>query len=445
MASTDVVVLGGGFAGLACATALVEKGARVAVLEKKPHLGGRAFSFKDPKTGEIVDNGQHLFMGCYRQTRIFLRRIGSESLLRLPAGLRVDYVDENGLRDKLECPTFLPAPLHLAAGIFRLSGLSMRDKLGLWGFQRWMKKNALNGSRPTELDAITVREWMGRLGISERMQRRLFDPIAIGALNEHSERASALGFTQVLREIFFTDEESSRLGLATVGLSELYTEQSRRLIESKGGRVLTGKKVARIVEEGGRAVAVETDLGERIAAEAVVSTLPPWALAAVERPSALHGDWEKLKATPIVGIHVWLDRPIFSEPFIGLLGTELHWAFNKNALWGRNGGGQYLSLVISGAHRYLEVTPQKIWEQAQWELSRCFPAFEEAKVLNWSVVKEPHATPAPLLGTDALRPAHASKVSNFFFGGDWTQTGLPATIESAVSSGHACAELASKI
>ena len=339
MGSTDVLVLGGGFAGLSCAAALAETGAKVTVLEKKPHLGGRAYSFKDPRTGETVDNGQHLFMGCYRQTRAFLRRIGSESLLNFPPGLRVDYVNAIGARNALRCPGFLPAPFHLASGILRLSGLSIKDKLGLWRFDRWMRRHALNGSSPADLDRMTVRQWLDSMGLSERIQTRLFDPIAIGALNEHSQVASALGFSKVLREIFYRDEESSRLGLATVGLSELYTEQAKAYIESRGGRVLTGCKVSAITEEKGRIAGLLTDLGERYPADAVVSTLPPWALALVERPKALNGNWTSWKATPIIGIHVWLDRPIFSEPFIGLLGTEVHWAFNKTALWNKNANG----------------------------------------------------------------------------------------------------------
>ena len=90
---SDVLILGGGFAGLSCAVALADRGLRVVVLEKKPHLGGRAYSFKDPESGEVIDNGQHLFMGCYRHTRKFLAAIGSESLLRFPDKIRVDFAE----------------------------------------------------------------------------------------------------------------------------------------------------------------------------------------------------------------------------------------------------------------------------------------------------------------------------------------------------------------
>lgn len=442
MASTsETLVLGGGFAGLACAVALAEKGRPVVVLEKKPHLGGRAFSFKDPESGETVDNGQHLFMGCYRETRRFLERIGTAPLLRFPDGVRVDFADALGGRDALVCPRFLGAPLHLAAGILGLRGLSLSDKAGLWRLDR-----ALRGWRgaqrlPAELDRITVREWLDGLGQSRRIQERLFDPIALGALNDDPGVAAATGFAQVLREIFFRDVDSSRLGLSSVGLSDLYAGAARRYVEERGGRVLVSRKVSAILDEGGRAAGVELEGGERVASGAVVSTLAPWELARLRLPEALRGGWEGLKPSPIVSISLWLDRPVVSELLLGLLGTRTQWVFNKSRILGRDGGGQYLSLVISGAHKHVGLEPKALRALAENDLSRCLPEFRKAAVVRWRVVKEPFATLSPAPGTDALRPQARSPLPGFLFAGDWTQTGLPATIESAVSSGHRAAEL----
>jgi uncharacterized protein with NAD-binding domain and iron-sulfur cluster len=137
---SDVLILGGGFAGLSCACALAEAGLRVTLLEKKPHLGGRAYSFKDAETGDIVDNGQHLFMGCYRETRAFLAQIGTADRLGLADDIRVDFADASGGRDALKCPTALGAPLHLALGVLGLKGLSMLDKLGLLKLDSELKR-----------------------------------------------------------------------------------------------------------------------------------------------------------------------------------------------------------------------------------------------------------------------------------------------------------------
>lgn len=437
MASTsDVVILGGGFAGLSCGVALSAQGARVALLEKKPHLGGRAYSFRDAETGDVVDNGQHLFMGCYRETRAFLAEIGAAERLSFARDIRVDFVDAAGGRDTLSCPSWLGAPLHLAAGVLGLKGLSIADKLGLLRLDRYLKKARKRPAMPPELDCLTVRQWLGSLGQSRRIQERLFDPIALGALNDDPGLAAATGFAQVLTHAFYQDVEGSRLGLATVGLSDLYVEAAQRFIESRGGRVLLSRKV-RVVEKGG----VVCEDGSEFKAGAIVSTLPPWDLLKLDLPAPLRGDWRGLKPAPIVSISLWLDRSVMEEPLLGLLGAQIQWAFNKSKILSLKGDGQYLALVISGAHGHVSADPKELLEIARHDLARCLPAFQKAKINRWKVVKEPFATLSPVPGADAMRSGAASAEPDFFFAGDWTQTGLPATIESAVLSGRRAAKL----
>ncbi len=435
-ASYDVVVLGGGFAGLSCAVALTRAGARVTLLEKKPHLGGRAYSFRDG-AGGVVDNGQHLFMGCYAHTRRFLRDIGSAGLLRLLPEIRVDFAEAGGARDSLRCPAVLGAPLHLAWGILGLNGLTLRDKMGLVKFGRALAAFRRNASS-TELDRMTVRHWLDALGQSQRIQSRLFDPIALGALNDDPSVAAATGFAQAMSGMFFGSVDDSRLGLSSVGLSELYTEQARAVIEAGGGRVILSRKAASI---DGKSVTVEG--GERFQGEAVVSTLPPWDLKRLTRPEALSGDWERLKAAPIVSLCLWLDRPVLSEDekLVGMLGTDIQWVFNKTAIFARDRGpGQYLSLVISGAHKHVSWDPKALLELATRDLGACFPVFRKAKIERWKAVKEPFATLSPVPGSEAVRPTTRTAVPGLFLAGDWTRTDLPATIESAVKSGHKAAE-----
>jgi zeta-carotene desaturase len=138
-----------------------------------------------------------------------------------------------------------------------------------------------------------------------------------------------------------------------------------------------------------------------------------------------------------VSLTLWLDRPVFAEPFVGLLGTEVQWAFDKGRLLGQKGPGQTLALVISGAHRQVSQDPKTLLAAALRDMARCFPEFSRAKVLRSKVVKEPFATLSPVPGSDALRPLPGSGMPGFLFAGDWTRTGLPATIESAVQSGRA--------
>ncbi len=436
MASTfDAVILGGGFAGLSCAVSLAAEGRRAVLLEKKPHLGGRAYSFRDAETGHVVDNGQHLFMGCYRQTRAFLEQIGTSERLSFGDAIRVDYADAEGKRDALVCPAALGSPLHLAAGVLGLRGLSMGDKLGLLKLDAYVRKTRGLVKVPAELDRMTVRQWMDSLGQSRRIQERLFDPIALGALNDAPEVAAATGFVQVLREAFYADVEGTRLGLSTVGLSDLYTSAAAEFIQKRGGQVVLNTKI----KAAGEAFVLAED-GRRFDAPFVVSTLPPWDLKKLDLPPGLLGPWQDLKPAPIVSISLWLDRPVIAEPLVGMLGTEIQWAFNKSKILSLDGGGQYLALVISGAHAQVAADPKALLEAAKRDLARCFPEFQKATIKRWKVVKEPFATLSPVPGSDALRPEIAASPSGFVFAGDWTQTGLPATIESAVASGRKAAE-----
>ncbi|MBI4061246.1 MAG: FAD-dependent oxidoreductase, partial [Elusimicrobia bacterium] len=267
-----------------------------------------------------------------------------------------------------------------------------------------------------------------------------FDPAAIGILNDKPEVASAAGFIQALRAMFFVGRDASRFALARTGLSELYADAARDYIEARGGRVLSNAKAASLIEEGGRVRGVKTDMDSRFEARHVVSTLPPWDLKKMGLPAALRGSWETLASAPIVGATIRLDRAVMTERFLGMLGTETHWVFNKTLIHGTREQGQTLAVVISGAHRQIGCSPDQILRIAAQDLAACLPGFPQARIAASKVVKEPFATLSPTPGSEAKRPEPGTGMPGFSFAGDWTRTGLPATIESACLSGRIAAE-----
>ncbi len=440
-----VIIIGGGFAGLSAATALAEKGYHVTVLEGRQVLGGRAYSFIDKQTNDAVDNGQHLFMRCYRQTMAFLKRIGTANEMYFQRNLSVDFVRAPGQTATLRCWP-LPAPFHLLSGLIRLKTLRWGDRFRMRHIQRALRQAALH---PDILDDITVEQWLIRAHQSERARRYFWDLIAIATLNEDPRIASASSFVTVLAQAFFGKRADSQLGFAKVGLSDLYAHAAKDYIEARGGEVRLKSPVQSIWIENKQVLGVELREGTQLKADWVISAVPAAALLKMlpETEVNLQPTFKRLKElkpAPIVSIHLWFDQPITKSMFVGLLDTHVQWVFNKSQILSSKTKDGYISAVISGAHAFDDWPEDKILGLTIAELRRAFPKVSKATLVRYLVIKEHQATLSPSVGTEALRAAYQSPYDKLLLAGDWTKTGLPATIESACVSGHACAEIISR-
>src|SRR5262245_41256714 len=373
-----VLILGGGFAGLAAAVDLAEAGRRVLLLERRSFLGGRAYSFTDKTTGDTVDNGQHLMMGCYHRTLRFLEKIGSLDKLKFQSYPRVDFLQKeaNGsvTHASFKCPP-LPAPLHLLGGLVRLKTIGWGDRLRALGVG--LAVRALNGDRD-KLAEISVRQWLDSLGQSEHMQRRFWNPMALATLNEAPEIASADMFARVIELGFMRTKRDSAMVISRVGLSDLYTHQAKSFIEARGGEVRLNAEVAEIGFEDNRAAGVTLRSGERIEADVVISAVPYFALRralTAEVAGSHFPHLDGLKSAPIVSINLWYDEPVTDLEFAGLLDSPIEWVFNKNAV-SQGGAGtasgrrQHLALVISGAHEAATMKKEELVAMADRQVRR---------------------------------------------------------------------------
>jgi len=431
----DVIVIGGGFAGLSAATALAERGVRVLVLEARPSLGGRATAFTDPVTGERVDNGQHVLVGAYRETFAFLRRLGTEHHVHLQRNLTIEIIDRFGRRSRLACPA-LPAPLHLVAGAMRWRAITWRDRLALRGLRRFVGGRSPAVSRGHD-GRETVRQWLVRHGQTPRLIELLWEPLAVAALNQSIDDAAGEAFSGVVSRMFTNDRRDCALGLPRRALDELYALPARAYIEKAGGEVRTNAP-ARIAADGHLAVSVRDEL---FRPRAVICAVAWYALSSVF-VSPTHGLADVVAAadatpsSPIVTVNLWFDRPVTGDAFVGLPGRAMQWVFDKRALYGDD--SSHLSLVSSGASSLVARENKELIDLALEELREALPAAREATLRRAVVVREKRATFSVAPGQPP-RPATKTSVPGLFLAGDWIDTGLPATIESAVVSGHAAA------
>jgi hydroxysqualene dehydroxylase len=446
--SYDVAVIGAGFAGLTAAVELAGRGARVVVLEARPHLGGRATAFSDRVTGELVDNGQHVLFGCYRETFRFLETIGAGGHVRVQPALEVLFVDPQGRRSRLRCPP-LPSPLHLIAGVLEWEGVSLRDRLSVLGLgrtlrqaRRWARGDARAlPASPNE----TVETWLTLNGQSAALRRMLWEPLALAALNQSPSTAAALPFVRVLAEMFGPDPRDASIGVPVVPLHLLYTGPARAYVEARGGVVRAGAPAA-VRFAGGRVEGVEVR-GESIPAGAVVCAVPWFALGSALPPAAppslqpLIEAAGRMGSQPIVTVNLWFDRPWLDEAFVGLPGRTMQWVFNKaDSRFGFGERATHLSLVASGAGSSVALSNDRLTRIALEEVLTALPEARAARLVRSVVVREKRAT-FSLAPGEPPRPAAATAVAGLVLAGDWIETGLPGTIESAVLSGRRAAEM----
>jgi squalene-associated FAD-dependent desaturase len=431
----DAVVIGAGCAGLSAATALAEAGARVAVVEARPMAGGRTFATADRVTGDWVDNGQHVLFGCYHDTLAYLARIGTRRKVRVQSALAVPMIDRRGRQSELRCPA-LPSPLQLAAGVLAWDALSWSERVAVARLGP-----ALDPAAPPPAPEETVRRWLIRHGQPARLCDLLWEPLAVAALNQPIDQATATTFVEVVRRRLGPEPDDAALVIPAESLSHVLIDPAVAFVEARGGEVLRGARARVVVSDRG-AIGVDVR-GRVINAPYVVSSVPWHAVAAlfheVAAPLApiVHRA-STMRSAPIVTVNLWFDRPVLEAPFIGLPGRAFQWVFDKRLV--APGQGTHLSLVCSGADEVVGLENDAIIERALTEFTAAVPAATRARLMRATAVRERRAT-FSLAAGEPVRPATATPLPGFLLAGDWTDTGLPATIESAVVSGRRAARV----
>jgi hydroxysqualene dehydroxylase len=405
----QIHVIGAGLAGLEAAMRLVEAGRRVTLHEAGPAAGGRCRSYFDRSLGRRIDNGNHLLLSGNRAAAAYVARIGASDSMVGPRDPVFPFVDRaDGTR-----------------WVLRLS----QGRLPWWLFDAGAR---VPGTRPSDyLALLRLRGARGSvaeaIGAAGTLYRRLLEPLAIAALNTPPETGLASLLQAVVAETLTRGGRACRPLVPRDGLSESFIDPAIAWLAARGTETRTGRRLQAIEAERGRAARLVFAEGPvAVCAEDAVVLAVPAPVAADLLPGLVVPD----AFEAIVNVHFLAEAPPPEAPFVGIVGGVAEWVFVKNGV---------LSITISAANRLVDETPERLAELTWPDIRAALPGLPAA-LPAWRVVKEKRATFAATAAQETRRPAAGgSGLANLVLAGDWTATGLPATIEGAIRSGDVAA------
>nr|UXE44786.1 hydroxysqualene dehydroxylase [uncultured bacterium] len=402
----SVHVVGGGLAGLSASVALCQAGCAVTVLEAGPAAGGRCRSYFDRELGLRIDNGNHLLLSGNRAAFAYLDAVGARHTLALPDQPSFPFIDlGDDLRWVLR-PSAGRIPWWIFSRRRRVPGTGMRDYLPLQTLTRLT-------------DDTTVAAALHH----DPLYRRLIEPLAIAALNTPPDAGLARLLGAVVRETLLRGGRACIPALPREGLSESLVDPAIAWLQARGASVHYASRVTALDVSDGRVAALQTSEG-RIPAEAVVLAVPPW-VAGDLLPGLVAPD----EFQAILNVHFRVEAPADAPGFVGIIGGTAEWVFAKR---------DHVSVTISAANRLVDRSAEAIaaavWPDVQRALGLTGPLPPSR------VVKERRATFAATAAQERRRPRARTGLANLVLAGDWTATGLPATIEGAIRSGRTAAE-----
>jgi hydroxysqualene dehydroxylase len=420
------LVIGGGFAGLSASVYLANAGLNVELIEASPKLGGRAYSFVFRDTHKPIDNGQHIMMGCYKETIKFLRLINALDKIEVQEKLSVNFLKPDFQLHILKAPSIV-YPFNLLVAILNYSAISVWERLSVLRFYSKLPFLANRDLMKMSVEDLLIKEKQNK-----NIRKAFWEIICVGALNTNLKKASAKIFVDVLKEIFLKGKKASKIVLPETELSKMYCEPAMQFIEQNGGRISLSERVEKIKIDKQRVVEVKTDKRVINDIDFIVCTAQFYSVQKFF-PFIKFNNFNPQYCS-ILNVHVWLaddkKENRFGKNFYALINSRLHWVFSHDF---------YLTCVISDADYLMNLSDHEIMDIIYLELEK-YMSIKKHDIKNFFIIKERRATFIPTNDFFQNRPDTETEIKNLFLAGDWVNTGLPSTIESAVKSGRMAAE-----
>ena len=432
LVKSSALIIGGGIAGIFSAVLLQEKGYKVSLIEKRKFLGGRTYSTK--KTESVIDNGQHLLMGCYDKLLNLLTKIGSIQKVNFQDEFYVKIIAKNGKTGIIKDSKYFPNGMMLLLSLLKYPYISSQEKLRIIFVLLKIKFINRNNKK---FQNISFFEWLKRNGQSDKTINNFWNLVILPTLNDHVKDVSADMGLMVFQESILKGNKYAKLGFPIYTLDDIVADPSRKHIEGNGGEIYLGKSVEKILYKDNKVIGVSLKDGSNILADIVVTAIPPNALYEILPEQLLAIDFFtnllQIKYASIVNIYLWLNKKIMKDLFVNIIDSPLQWIFNKSPT---NDTNQLLNISISSGEELLSKSKNEIIDLVSQELQEIFPEFQLGFVERFKIIKERKATFRCSPNSRKYRLTNNTPVDNLYITGDWVDTGWPSTMESAALSAY---------
>ena len=430
MKNYDVIIIGGGLSGIKAFIDLKKNGLSALIIEKSSYLGGRAFSFEDPLTGNYIDNGQHVIVGaCKEYLNLLKETNNSENFLKIK-NYQVPVIKNNKV--SMLGSKFFGGSVGLFISLFMYKHLNIKEKISLIKLLSKIKYTNVNANTITEKK---FKIWLKTNNQSDSTIKFFWDIFLKPALNEEIDTIETKPALFVIKETFFS-KNPQIFGLPKVNLSELWNNFEK----SNSKNILKRTIVKKVNVYKDKVKNIVLNNGEKLTANNYIFATQYSSIQKILKDSNIDGDYKnKLETSPILGIHFWFKEKVTDDRYIASVDSEIQWIFNTSK--NHNNNENHIVISQSASEKWMKMNKSEIKKIFLKELNLIYPNANQKNLKKFSIVKQKDATFLCNSKNELIRNSVPLDLKNIYYSGDWRNTSWPSTMESAVISGKDVSEI----